>query len=780
MIKKNRMRRKTFLILFLICSCSLQTETEKGLPAVHTYLNYLKDTYGRYIYIHGINVSGSDKFPVNDEPCMTDPKKACTFNTTRIIPNYVGKPFPLEDADKHFEQIRALGFNTIRLNLMWEGVQPLSPYDVNEEYIDYIGSIVEKANEHGIYVLLDMHQDIFSRHLLVYFSDFFKGNEETLISILKNYIGEKAAGMAPMLASLLPIPFYNNAVRGDGAPRWAVEAVLYEKNLDSPVWGFPRFLGNIIDPSFLESATRVLSWFTGMSVEFPPEITTLFPSLFPKYPYDITETTDLLPWTTWGINAILSLDIQRCFAAFFAGRDVFPELNVDGKNIQDYLQDAYRDAWAEIAKRVKDYPNVIGYDIINEPIGFFLTLTLAAAFFQIGSVEGVKNFLSTLLNVPEYPNLATDIVNLLQGLYLLPPDTKQSTREKWGFKYADLFGILGINYGFDDLYLRPFYEKVGKAILSHDPDAIIWVEPSLGIETVISTFAGGEPPFQISMTKPAGIPQVVYAPHWYPDIYPFPGFAMPPREFTPEEVKFRDYVPGFKGAVLRASHSLGNIPVVVGEFGTYFNFNGIDRSERDDYIVSKEIMDNEYEALESLFLSHIQWCWSPENTPERGEGWNGEDFSVIDILRKPRGATAYSRPHPTFISGKPLHIHFYSPHHYFDPDKGIVNPEREFVLKFESKESDMPTVIFIPYEIHYPDGFYVFLSDGYAIYKHQKSKSENIPSYGFLYYYPASDEPGHVHAIKILPPLEGNEIDGWNYFFKEDTVVTGKGGGWKE
>ncbi len=30
-----------------------------------------------------------------------------------------------------------------------------------------------------------------------------------------------------------------------------------------------------------------------------------------------------------------------------------------------------------MAKKVRDYPNVIGYDIINEPVGFFLVLALA-------------------------------------------------------------------------------------------------------------------------------------------------------------------------------------------------------------------------------------------------------------------------------------------------------------------------------------------------------------------------------------------------------------------
>ncbi len=772
---------RNFLVVFLSAgiffSCSSTPEFEtNNLPPVHTYLNYIKDGHGRYVYFHGLNVSGSDKFPVNDDPCTTS-KRQCTYDKV-LQPSYVGKPFPIEEADKHFEQIRSLGFNSIRLIMNWEAIQPDDPHQLDTEYLDFIERIVSKANEYGIYVLMDMHQDIFSRHLMVYYND-----------ILTDVLSALFPPGSPVSMFTAFIPPYSNIVRGDGAPRWAVKAIMPEKDLDSPVWGFPRILGNLTDPQFLETVTRVIGKLVGEDMGFPggytagdiaEQIKNIIVPFIPEghYPYDITETTDLLPWTTWGINAIFSLDIQRCFAAFFAGNDAYPTLTVNDngeeKNIQDFLQDAYARAWAAVAARVGKYPNVIGYDIINEPVGFFLTLTIAAAFFEIGSIDALKNFLGTFLDTPDYPTLASDIVDIVIGLGLLPPDTSEETRRKWGFEHADLMGIMGINYGFDKLYLQPFYEKIGKAILAEDPDAVIWIEPTLGLETVLSFFgAGGESPFQLNMTKPDGLPQVVYAPHWYADIYPFPGFNMPPREFTPEEVKFRDYRPGIESAIARATHSLGNVPVVLGEFGTYFNFNSEPCDGDERCPVSEEILDNYYEVFEDMFLSHMQWCWSMENDPDRGEGWNNEDFSVVDWNLTPRGEEAYSRPHPTFLSGKPVSMHFYSKLHYFDPEKGIVNPEGEFELKFESRETDAPTVIYIPYGLYYPDGFYVWISDGYAVYRHHEPREGSAFAYGFLYWYPTADDPGYIHSIRILPPLPGNENTGWQYFFKENTVVNG-------
>ena len=106
----------------------------------------------------------------------------------------------------------------------------------------------------------------------------------------------------------------------------------------------------------------------------------------------------------------------------------------------------------------------------------------------------------------------------------------------------------------------------------------------------------------------------VFAPHYYTDIYPFLGEDADHREFTAEEVRHRDYTEEIKAVVEKSAFSLGNIPVMLGEYGTYFNFGGIERSMEENYIVYTEIIDNYYEALETLMLHHTHWCYSPENT----------------------------------------------------------------------------------------------------------------------------------------------------------------------
>ena len=55
------------------------------------------------------------------------------------------------------------------------------------------------------------------------------------------------------------------------------------------------------------------------------------------------------------------------FTLFFAGNDFAPLTKIDGQPVQDYLQNHYIDAIKQVALRLYDQPNVIGYDTMNEP-----------------------------------------------------------------------------------------------------------------------------------------------------------------------------------------------------------------------------------------------------------------------------------------------------------------------------------------------------------------------------------------------------------------------------
>ena len=756
---------RRFAALALACALSLGActdgdppETEKlSLTRLKVDRTYLRDAHDRYVMFHGVNLSGSNKVPVI--------KGAGAKDFT-----YIGKPFPMAEADKRFKELRDAGFNVVRLLVMWEGVEPTAKGVYDTAYLAYIRDLVKLAGKYGIYVLMDFHQDMFSRHLKVYFNDqpddvdatAKPGSVEWILLSLVNRVG---------------VATYPETVQGDGAPKWAVQACLQEKKMDSVHWGKPRLLAGLAgDVTKVEKTLKFFSKLLGQDqTASTPAWANKFGAyvgLLPKY--DVDETTDMLPFTNWGLAHTLSKDVARAYACLYAGDVAFPKLKVGAQGIEDYLQEAYANAWVQVAKQVKDLPNVVGYDIMNEPGGNFITLSASAAMMQFGVHSAAKDLLISLLGKTD----GAEMYDALVALSLLPPDTQPATLKKWGLDQLDVMGVLGLNSGFDENHLRPFYERVGKAILKVDPRALIWIESSSNISLL--TGDGGKGGLGGMWETPMRHPQgpelkdrVVYAPHWYPDIYPNLGFNVEPRPFTAEQVRYRekDYQKGLEGVHSLAAYSMGNLPVVFGEFGTYFNFNNkflpggklTNNAKANAYQISAHVLDNYYEAFEAMLQSNILWCYSPENQERLGDLWNREDFSVLGPDQEWRASTAWSRPHPRALAGKPLETHFYSPLHYFDPDKGVVPPVGEYYLRYGSRETGAPTEIFVP-QVQYKNGFYVWLSDGHC---HWDSETRT------LYHYPDKDDPQVEHWIKLLPPLAKREAVGWRYFVNGDRVVTG-------
>lgn len=77
------------------------------------------------------------------------------------------------------------------------------------------------------------------------------------------------------------------------------------------------------------------------------------------------------PKMIWATN-YTRLVCQVMFTLFFGGRDFAPKAIIDGKNIQDYLQEHYIGACAHLAKRIHEagdlwHDPVVGWESMNEP-----------------------------------------------------------------------------------------------------------------------------------------------------------------------------------------------------------------------------------------------------------------------------------------------------------------------------------------------------------------------------------------------------------------------------
>ncbi len=117
------------------------------------------DESGRTLMLRGIGVDGACKLPASPEGSP----HAGAGSLEHRLASFVGRPFPLEHADEHFRRLREWGFTLIRLMTSWEAVEHGGPGIYDREYLEYLRAIVERAEGHGISVLVDPHQDVWSR-----------------------------------------------------------------------------------------------------------------------------------------------------------------------------------------------------------------------------------------------------------------------------------------------------------------------------------------------------------------------------------------------------------------------------------------------------------------------------------------------------------------------------------------------------------------------------------------------------------------------------------------
>src|SRR6056300_498628 len=128
------------------------------------------DEHGRTTNLRGINLGGSSKIPSNYNstdwlpPSDDDDNNVKTTKTTRKpTATFVNRPFPIAEAPLHFRRIRACGYTIIRYIITWEAIEHSGPGQYDYDYINYVKSILQIANEYNIQIYIDPHQDVWSR-----------------------------------------------------------------------------------------------------------------------------------------------------------------------------------------------------------------------------------------------------------------------------------------------------------------------------------------------------------------------------------------------------------------------------------------------------------------------------------------------------------------------------------------------------------------------------------------------------------------------------------------
>ena len=128
---------------------------------------YISDPEGRRVELRGTLAAGlvdywSGTQDVNSEPPPLFPIEPSAY-ASGCPANYltIRNP-PL--CHKDFAEMRALGFNVVRLALSWSLLEP-QPGRYSTAYLDRIAQVVGWARDQGIYVILDMHENAYSRYI---------------------------------------------------------------------------------------------------------------------------------------------------------------------------------------------------------------------------------------------------------------------------------------------------------------------------------------------------------------------------------------------------------------------------------------------------------------------------------------------------------------------------------------------------------------------------------------------------------------------------------------
>ncbi len=114
--------------------------------AVHVVGTTFRDSQGRQLLFRGYNAKVTTLFDV-------------TFDDGRVPE----ETFPdLSEAET--SRIEQLGWNVLRIPLSWSGLEP-QPQQYAQAWMQKLDAVLAMAHEHAFYVILDMHQDAYSKEI---------------------------------------------------------------------------------------------------------------------------------------------------------------------------------------------------------------------------------------------------------------------------------------------------------------------------------------------------------------------------------------------------------------------------------------------------------------------------------------------------------------------------------------------------------------------------------------------------------------------------------------
>ena len=460
-----------------------------------------------------------------------------------------------------------------------------------------------------------------------------------------------------------------------------------------------------------------------------------------------------LPRMIWPSN-YSKLAAATMFTLFFGGNDFAPLIKIEGEPAQDYLQRHFIEALKQVAQRVKDLPNVVGFDSFNEPSTGYIGVRDLTQHLNILRTDAAPTpFESILLGAGFARKINVYEMSLLgprkRGQRLINPrgvsawlDNRECIWKQHGVWDVDTRGnprllkpdyfmrINGRTVDPTDDAIRPFIRRYAHAIRSIMPQAVIFAE-NVTLENSLRWTADDAP-------------NIANAAHWYDVLTLFfkdhiSFFSIDPytRRFTLGAQRVRRmFAEQLHGIKHWAIHEMNQAPTVIGEFGVPFDLKKKYAYRNGDFGPQTRALDSYLDAMDANLLSWTLWNYTPDNDNRWGDQWNDEDLSIYscdqqmnpqDINSGGRALEAVVRPYACAIAGEPLHMKFDRKSRHF-----------EFEFRHQAEVST-PTEIFMP-NYQYPHGYQVAVSDG----AYEIDRVRQVLIY-------RHDNGREVHQLRITP-----------------------------
>ena len=441
---------------------------------------------------------------------------------------------------------------------------------------------------------------------------------------------------------------------------------------------------------------------------------------------------------------------------FFGGRDFASQFEIDGLNVQDYLQSHFINSQSALAKKIAHFPHVLGFDVLNEPssgwIGKSLThrpikedpefpddiimpgiawspedalrcshgetlelpvLGVSLRTFKIApkSVKTInKNGISIWLDNNKDPFQ-------MAGAYQLDSNEKISNPKEDFFKI-----VKGKKISFTHDYLGPFFKRTMSSLREINPDWFLFAEPDLLTADNTKTFPADMPENTVNAGHCYDVTTLLFKRFFYPL-----GMNLLEGKIRFGRKGFQaDYEKQFSNVVEQSRKINQGCPTLIGEFGipydlnngkAYKSFAQGDHSEK-PWKAHINALDLMYNALDALLLSSTHWNYTASNSNDlkKGDGWNQEDLSIFsldqqtnpkDINSGGRAIQGFVRPYVRFTQGRIIRMRY-------DLKKSV------FELEFTADTSiNQATEIFVPSLVF--GGDYSIEGDGFEF---EKSNSQ--------------------------------------------------------